>query len=91
MVLFENYTGCKLLLTGTTGFLGKVILEKMLRTLPHIEKIYILIRGKKNQDPKIRFLELLNSPLFQKLKEIKGENFQNYVEEKITVVNGDLL
>lgn len=46
--VLPNYTDKSILLTGTTGFLGKVILEKILRTLPHIKTLYILIRTKKD-------------------------------------------
>ena len=45
--LDEVYDGKSLLLTGTTGFLGKVLLEKLLFTQPNLTRIYLLIRGKK--------------------------------------------
>ncbi|KAF9951302.1 cyclin-dependent kinase inhibitor far1 [Mortierella alpina] len=32
-------------LTGGTGFMGKVILEKILRSLPMVQKIYLLVRA----------------------------------------------
>jgi thioester reductase-like protein len=44
----EFYKGKAVLLSGVTGFLGKVILEKMLRSLPTIRKIYVMIRPRKN-------------------------------------------
>lgn len=47
MVIKEYYEGKNVLITGTTGFLGKVILEKFLRCVPTINKIFILIRVKK--------------------------------------------
>ncbi len=40
------YEGKTILLTGTTGFLAKVILEKFIRSVPGIKRIYILIRQK---------------------------------------------
>ena len=39
----EFYAGKTVFLTGTTGFVGKVVLEKMLRTLPMIKKIFIMV------------------------------------------------
>ena len=33
-------------MTGVTGFVGKVLLEKFLREVPRIGKIYLLIRNK---------------------------------------------
>lgn len=59
----ETFVGRKIMLTGGTGFLGKVILEKFLRVLPEIAHIYMLIRTKKGKDPKQRLVEILNSPV----------------------------
>ena len=42
----DFYRGKKLLITGVTGFVGKVLLEKFLWSLPEIDKIFILIRNK---------------------------------------------
>ncbi|XP_029679902.1 putative fatty acyl-CoA reductase CG5065 isoform X3 [Formica exsecta] len=61
--IVETFAGRKIMLTGGTGFLGKVILEKFLRCLPEIAQIYMLIRLKKGKDPKQRLLEILNSPV----------------------------
>ena len=35
----------RILLTGSTGFLGKVFLALLLRWHPEIERVYLLIRG----------------------------------------------
>jgi thioester reductase-like protein len=43
----EFYKDKTLLLTGATGFLGKVVLEKFFRTLPSVKRIYILVRPKR--------------------------------------------
>lgn len=42
----EFYKGKTILLTGSTGFVGKVILEKLLYSCPDIRRIYLLIRAK---------------------------------------------
>lgn len=41
------YKDKTIFLTGTTGFVGKVVLEKILRSLNEIKKIYIMVRPKK--------------------------------------------
>ena len=41
------YDGKSVFLTGGTGFIGKVILEKLLRACPGVVKIFFLIRPKK--------------------------------------------
>jgi len=46
----EFYCGKTLLITGATGFLGKALVEKVLRTLPEVRRIYLLVRGKRLPD-----------------------------------------
>jgi fatty acyl-CoA reductase len=43
----EFYKGKTILLTGCTGFVGKVVLEKFLNSLPDVKKIFVLVRPKK--------------------------------------------
>lgn len=51
------------LITGGTGFMGKVFVEKLLRNVPDIGKIYLLIRVKKGKDPKDRLVEMFENPV----------------------------
>lgn len=45
----ENfYAGKSVLVTGATGFVGKVFVEKLLRSCTLINKVYIIIRTKRN-------------------------------------------
>ena len=50
----EYYADKKILLTGATGFLGKVYVEKLLRCCPEIAGIYCIVRPKKEQDARER-------------------------------------
>lgn len=45
------------------GFMGKVLLDKLLRTCPGIENIYLLIRKKKGKDIHTRIEELFDDPV----------------------------
>jgi len=56
-----------ILLTGATGFLGKVLLEKLLRSCPHVDTIFVLIRSKRNQSLEERFQKLLENPVRRRL------------------------
>ena len=72
----ESLNGKHVLVTGVTGFVGKVLLEKLLRCNPGIERIYVLIREnkkKKGRDEKYlaksRFeKEVKGSPIFDTLR-----------------------
>lgn len=70
----EIYAGQKILVTGGTGFLGKVLIEKFLRCLPDIAHIYVLVRSKKGKDPKHRLDEIFNSPVSSLVARLSKRN-----------------
>lgn len=41
------YANETIFLTGCTGFIGKCVVEKLLRSCPDLKKLYIMIRSKK--------------------------------------------
>jgi alcohol-forming fatty acyl-CoA reductase len=43
------YAGTGIFMTGTSGFLGKGLLEKLMRVFPRVAFIFILIRPKKTK------------------------------------------
>ncbi|XP_035293297.1 fatty acyl-CoA reductase 2 isoform X1, partial [Cricetulus griseus] len=79
------YSNKSVLITGATGFLGKVLMEKLFRTSPHLKVIYILVRPKSGQTLQERVFQILNSKLFEKVKEVCPN-----VHEKIRPISADL-
>jgi alcohol-forming fatty acyl-CoA reductase len=73
-------------ITGATGFLGKVLIEKLLRSCTSIKAIYVLIRGKKGKEPRERLNDLFDCELFDKLNKID----KDYAKKVIPIV-GDIL
>jgi FlaA1/EpsC-like NDP-sugar epimerase len=55
------YAGRSVMITGATGFMGKVLVEKLLRSCPQIGRIYLLMRTKRGQEPKARLNDLLSA------------------------------
>ncbi|XP_075409432.1 fatty acyl-CoA reductase 2-like [Tenrec ecaudatus] len=79
------YSGKSILVTGATGFMGKVLLEKLLRTSPDLKIIYILVRPKAGHTLEQRVFQMLNNELFEKVKEVCPE-----VHEKVKAISADL-
>ncbi|XP_015586810.1 fatty acyl-CoA reductase wat [Cephus cinctus] len=67
--LQEFYAGQTIFITGGTGFLGKLLIDKLLRCCPGIKFIYLLVRPKKGKDVYQRVENLIDDPLFARLKE----------------------
>ena len=64
------YDGTTVILTGATGFLGKVVLEKILYSLRGVEKIYVLLRPRGDTPAEARLKkEVLSWQCFDRLKE----------------------
>lgn len=59
----EFFDKKRILITGGTGFMGKVLIEKLLRSCPSLETIYLIMKSKKGKDPQSRIKELLNLPV----------------------------
>ena len=87
----EYYAGKTIFLTGTTGFVGKVVLEKILRSLPMVKKIFIMVRGKRGITVRERFeREILSSEIFVHHFE-KDPNLFETLRTKVVPVAGDLI
>jgi long-chain acyl-CoA synthetase len=80
----------RILLTGGTGFLGKIFLMLMLRHHPEIERIYLLIRGDMGGSHNRFRREILDSPVMGPVREHLGARFDRFIEDKVAVIPGDI-
>lgn len=82
----ELFAGKTLFITGATGFMGKVLIEKLLRSCTDLNRIYILIRVKKGKNAQDRLKDLFANPLFDLLKKTHSDR----VLSKVVAVAGDV-
>ncbi|XP_010520001.1 PREDICTED: fatty acyl-CoA reductase 2-like [Tarenaya hassleriana] len=87
-----NYLqGKSFFITGSTGFLAKVLIEKILRTAPDVAKIYLLIKAD-NREAAVERLknEVLDAELFKILKEAHGPAYKAFMLSKLVPVTGNI-
>lgn len=81
----------RIFVTGATGFLGKVLVEKLLWSIPEIGKLLLLIRPSSDRDASERLAaEVLASPLMARLRALHGSTWSSFAASKIDVVVGDI-
>ncbi len=88
----DRLSGHKILITGSTGFLAKAFVEKLLRSVDTIDSVYLLVRPRAGgASPAQRVKrDVLGSPAFDRLRASLGDRFHDLCDRKIHVVNGDL-
>nr|AID66650.1 fatty acyl reductase [Agrotis segetum] len=72
-------------LTGGTGFLGKVLIEKLIRSCGDVDTVFVLARSKKGKDAQTRLNDLLDEFLFQRAHEENPKGVH-----KVVPVIGDM-
>ncbi|OMO68812.1 Male sterility, NAD-binding protein [Corchorus olitorius] len=83
--------GKVIFITGATGFFGKVVVEKIPRTIPAVSKIYVLIRAKDKQAASQRLKnEIVDIELFKCIREMYGEHYEAFMMNKLVPVVGNV-
>ncbi len=95
-LISEYYRDKTILITGTTGLLGKVLVEAILRVLPDVRRIYMLIRPRSDESGALRPVdrtmraEIITSSAFDGLRNRHGSCFDQFIDQRIEAVAGDL-
>lgn len=82
----EFFKGKEILISGGSGFIGKVLIEKLLRSCEEIKAIYLLLREKKGESVEDRLNALVKMNVFDVLR-IKNPNFA----QKLIPIQGDVI
>ncbi|KAK2430392.1 putative fatty acyl-CoA reductase [Trifolium repens] len=83
--------GKSILVVGTTGFLAKVFVEKILRIQPEIQKLYLLVRASNNDLAAQRLQnEVFQTDLFALLRDKWSLEFDSFISEKVMAIAGDI-
>ncbi|KAI3461304.1 hypothetical protein Pfo_017967 [Paulownia fortunei] len=89
--IVQHFEGKTIFITGATGFLAKVFLEKILRVQPNVKKLFLLIRATSKRSIEQRLQEeVVDTELFRVLREGCGEDFNSILLSKVIPVSGDV-
>ncbi len=89
--LESAFRGREILITGVTGFLGKVALTLLLDRYPDVGKVHVLVRPRAGGTADDRFFgKVASSPPFRPLRERQGERFEAFLREKCVALSGDI-
>lgn len=89
--IVEFLKGKVFFITGATGFFAKALIEKLLRSVPEVGKIYVMIKAN-NEEVALKRLknEIINSEIFKCLGEIHGKSYEGFMLSKLIPVGGNI-
>ncbi len=94
-VIAESLAGKRIAITGSTGFVGTALVERMLRGVPDCELVLLVRDGRRTPAARRIQKELLKNDAFDRLRERHAapdstETFQEMTERRITTIAGDV-
>ena len=89
-MISDALAGKRLAITGTTGFLGTALVERLLRCVPEVELVLLVRPGRRGVEQRIR-REIIRNDVFDRLRDDMGtDEFERLCQERITGVAGDV-
>jgi len=89
-MIAESLAGRRIAITGSTGFLGTAIVERLLRCVPDCELILIVRPGRRGAQRRVD-RDIIHNDAFDRLRnELGEEEFSNTVNRQIKAVAGDV-
>jgi len=90
--------GKRIAITGTTGFLGTALLERLLRTVPEAEIVLLLRAGRRSTVQQRAAREIFRNDAFDVLRaslapggaNAGSETFDEMVARRVSVIAGDV-
>ncbi|MFX6573720.1 SDR family oxidoreductase, partial [Acinetobacter baumannii] len=90
--ILKYFEGKTIFITGASGFLAKIFLEKILRLQPKVKKIFLLLRPTTEKTIEERLHEeIFSSELFRVLNERNSPEVNHVLFAKVIPVCGDIV
>jgi HAD superfamily hydrolase (TIGR01490 family) len=90
-MIAEQLSGKRIGITGSTGFLGTALVERLLRGVPDCRLVLLVRPGKRSNPSQRARREIFRNDAFDRLLEDRGKDaFWAEIEERVEVVAGDV-
>ena len=87
----QSLRGKRIFITGATGYLGRVLVEKLLWSAPEVGKLLLLIRADRDRGAEERLLQdVFGAALMDRLRARHGDDWEARVTSRVLAVPGDL-
>ncbi len=86
----QALAGRRIAVTGSTGFLGTAVVERLLRSVPECSLVLLVRSGRRTSAQQRVQREILRNDAFDKLRDILGSEFDEEVARRVTVISGDV-
>ena len=89
-MIAASLTGTRIAITGSTGFVGTALVERLLRSVPDCELVLIVRPGRRSTATQRALKEIFRNDAFDRLRERWGDDFDAQIERRVTAVAGDV-
>ena len=92
-MISESLAGKRIAITGSTGFVGTALVERLLRSVPDCELVLLVRDGKRTPAARRTQREILKNDAFDRLRaecSDRGVDFDEMTTRRITTVAGDV-
>ena len=87
-MIAEALEGKRIAVTGSTGFLGTALVERLLRSVPGCSVVLIVRPGRRGAEDRVR-REILRNDCFDRLRS-EVEDFDGMVAARLVTLAGDV-
>ncbi len=94
-MIADSLAGKRIAITGSTGFVGTALVERLLRSVPDCHLVLLVRDGKRTPAAKRTQKEILKNDAFDRLREAAQqpgatESFAEMTDRRVTTIAGDV-
>lgn len=90
-MIAEQLAGKRIAVTGSTGFLGTALVERLLRGVPDCRLVLLVRPGKRSNPTQRARREIFRNDAFDRMLEDRGKDaFWAEIEDRVDVIAGDV-